>query len=204
MRQYLGVFAAMNMMASAVAAHAEQPDYDPAKVSDSLKALYHFGSASTTKALNANTVTLLTGTIGGTYVQFGADLASVLDDDGNLRILPIIGRGSVQGAADILFLKGVDLRIVRADTLDYLEKKGIANGIKKQFNYVTRLYNEEMQVIAPKTIKSLNELEGKTVSVDLPNGGIVISRGRYSGKFRPQRHAATKAIASVSISVRPG
>ena len=109
MRQYLGVFAAMCVMASAVAAHAEQPDHDPAKVSDSLKALYHFGSASTTKALNANTVTLLTGTIGGTYVQFGADLASVLDDDGNLRILPIIGRGSVQGAADVLFLKGVDL-----------------------------------------------------------------------------------------------
>jgi TRAP transporter TAXI family solute receptor len=175
MRQYLGVFAAMSMMASAVAAHAEQPNYDPAKVSDSLKALYHFGSASTTKALNANTVTLLTGTIGGTYVQFGADLASVLDDDGNLRILPIIGRGSVQGAADILFLKGVDLRIVRADTLDYLEKKGIANGIEKQFNYVTRLYNEEMQVIAPKTIKSLNDLEGKTVSVDLPNGGTFVT-----------------------------
>jgi TRAP transporter TAXI family solute receptor len=175
MRQYLGVFAAMSMMASGVAAHAEQPDYDPTKVSDSLKAIYHFGSASTTKALNANTVTLLTGTIGGTYVQFGADLASVLDDDGNLRILPIIGRGSVQGAADVLFLKGVDLGIVRADTLDYLEKKGIANGIKKQFNYVTRLYNEEMQVIALKTIKSLNDLEGKTVSVDLPNGGTFVT-----------------------------
>jgi len=183
------MFAAMILMASGVAAHAEplwsgrgsiqerqkQPDYDPAKVSDSLKALYHFGSASTTKAMNANTVTLLTGTIGGTYVQFGADLASVLDDDGNLRILPIIGRGSVQGAADVLFLKGVDLGIVRADTLDYLEKKGIANGIKKQFTYVTRLYNEEMQVIAPKTIKSLNDLEGKTVSVDLPNGGTFVT-----------------------------
>jgi hypothetical protein len=153
----------------------KQTNYDPAKVSDSLKALYHFGSASTTKALNANTVTLLTGTIGGTYVQFGADLASVLDDDGNLRILPIIGRGSVQGAADILFLKGVDLGIVRADTLDYFEKKGIANGIKKQFTYVTRLYNEEMQVIAPKTIKNLNDLEGKTVSVDLPNGGTFVT-----------------------------
>jgi hypothetical protein len=27
----------------------------------------------------------------------------------------------VQGVADILFLKGVDLGIVRSDTLDYLE-----------------------------------------------------------------------------------
>ena len=93
----------------------------------------------------------------------------------NLRVLPIIGRGSVQSVADILFLKGVDLGIVRADTLDYLERKGFAKDIKKQFTYVTKLYNEEMQVIAPKTIKSLNDLEGKTVSVDLPNGGTFVT-----------------------------
>jgi len=174
-RQSLRMFAAMIFMASGFAAHAEQTEYDPAKVSDSLKAVFQFGSVSTKKALNANTVTLLTGTIGGTYVQFGADLASVLDDDGKLRVLSITGRGSVQSVADILFLKGVDLGIVRADTLDYLEKKGFANDIKKQFAYVTKLYNEEMQVVAPKTIKTLNDLEGKTVSVDLPNGGTFVT-----------------------------
>jgi TRAP transporter TAXI family solute receptor len=175
MRQSLRMFAAMILMAFGFAAHAGQTEYDPAKVSDSLKAVFKFGSVSTKKALNANTVTLLTGTIGGTYVQFGADLASVLDDDGKLRVLPITGRGSVQSVADILFLKGVDLGIVRADTLDYLEKKGFANDIKKQFTYVTKLYNEEMQIIAPKTIKTLNDLEGKTVSVDLPNGGTFVT-----------------------------
>jgi TRAP transporter TAXI family solute receptor len=174
-RLYLRMFAAMILMASGFAAHAGQTEYDPAKVSDSLKAVFQFGSVSTKKAMNANTVTLLTGTIGGTYVQFGADLASVLDDDGKLRVLPITGRGSVQSVADILFLKGVDLGIVRADTLDYLEKKGFANDIKKQFTYVTKLYNEEMQVIAPKTVKTLNDLEGKTVSVDLPNGGTFVT-----------------------------
>ena len=175
MCQYLRMFTAMIMTAFSVMAHAEQVDYNPAKVSDSLKAIFQFGSVSTKKALNANTVTLLTGTIGGTYVQFGADLASILDDGGNLRVLPIVGRGSVQSVADILFLKGVDLGIVRADTLDYLEKKAFANDIKKRFTYVTKLYNEEMQVLAPKTIKSLNDLEGKTVSVDLPNGGTFVT-----------------------------
>src|ERR1700674_2853602 len=174
-RQSLRMFAAMILMASGFAAHAGQTEYDPAKVSDSLKAVFQFGSVSTKKALNANTVTLLTGTIGGTYVQFGADLASVLDDDGKLRVLPITGRGSVQSVADILFLKGVDLGIVRADTLDYLEKKGFANDIKKQFTYVTKLYNEEMHVIASKSIHNLRDLEGKTVSVDLPNGGTFVT-----------------------------
>ena len=153
----------------------KQTEYDPAKVSESLKAIFQFGSVATKQALNANTVTLMSGTIGGTYVQFGADLASVLDDGNKLRVLPIVGRGSVQSVADILFLQGVDLGIVRSDTLDYLESKGFAKDIKKQFTYVTKLYNEEMHVIASKSIRSIRDLDGKTVSVDLPNGGTFVT-----------------------------
>ncbi|BBO09037.1 TAXI family TRAP transporter solute-binding subunit [Bradyrhizobium sp. TM102] len=175
MRNAFGMALAAIMTIYASTAGAEQTEYDPAKVSDGLKAIFQFGSTSTKQALNANTVTLITGTIGGTYVQFGADLASVLDDGNKIRVLPIVGRGSVQSVADILFLQGVDLGIVRADTLDYLERKGFAKDIKKQFTYVTKLYNEEMQVIAPKSIATLKDLEGKKVSVDLPNGGTFVT-----------------------------
>jgi TRAP transporter TAXI family solute receptor len=169
----LAVFAAM--MACGFTAAADEAEYDPAKVSESLKAIFQFGSTATKQALNANTVTLISGTIGGTYVQFGADLASVLDDGNKLRVLPIVGRGSVQSVADILFLQGVDLGIVRADTLDYLERKGFAKDIKKQFTYVTKLYNEEVHVIASKSVHNLKELDGKTISVDLPNGGTFVT-----------------------------
>ena len=175
MRRLIGLALVATMMALGFAARAEQAEYDPAKVSDSLKAIFQFGSAQTKQALNQNTVTLITGTIGGTYVQIGADLASVLDDGNKLRVLPIVGRGSVQSVADILFLQGVDLGIVRSDTLDYLEKKGFAKDIKKQFTYVTKLYNEELHVIASKSIRNLKELGGKTVSVDLPNGGTFVT-----------------------------
>src|SRR6202012_2344963 len=165
----------LGLMSSGLTARAEQDEYDPAKVSDSLKAIFQFGSAQTKQALNENTVTCITGTIGGTYVQIGADLASVLDDGNNLRVLPIVGRGSVQSVADILFLQGFDIGVVRADTLDYLEHKGFAKDIKRQFTYITKLYNEEMQVIAPKSINSLRDLAGRTVSVDLPNGSTFVT-----------------------------
>jgi TRAP transporter TAXI family solute receptor len=175
MQRLLGMAIIAMMMACGFAARAEETEFDPAKVSESLKAIFQFGSVETKRALNANTVTVMSGTIGGTYVQFGADLASVLDDGNKLRVLSIVGRGSVQSVADILFLQGVDLGIVRSDTLDYLEKKGFAKDIKKQFSYVTKLYNEEMYVIASKSIRSMKELEGKTVSVDLPNGGTFVT-----------------------------
>jgi TRAP transporter TAXI family solute receptor len=175
MRRLIGMALVATMMAFGFAARAEQTEYDPAKVSDSLKAIFQFGSAATKQALNQNTVTLITGTIGGTYVQFGADLASVLDDGNKLRVLPIVGRGSVQSVADILFLQGVDIGIVRADTLDYLERKGFAKDIKKQLTYVTKLYNEEMQIIAAKSVLTLKDLEGKRVAVDLPNGSTFVT-----------------------------
>ena len=175
MRRLIGLALAATLMACGFAARAEEGVYDPARVSDSLKAIFQFGSAATKQALNANTVTLISGTIGGTYVQFGADLASVLDDGNKLRVLPIVGRGSVQSVADILFLQGVDLGIVRADTLDYLERKGFAKDIKKQFTYVTKLYNEEMQVIAPLAVRNLRDLDGKRVSVDLPDGSTFVT-----------------------------
>jgi len=175
MQRWLRLAVIAATMACGFSAAAEETQYDPAKVSDSLKAIFQFGSAATKQALNENTVTCITGTIGGTYVQVGADLASVLDDGNNLRVLPIVGRGSVQSVADILFLQGVDIGIVRGDTLDYLERKGFAKDIKKQFTYITKLYNEEMQVIAPKSIHSLRDLEGKTVSVDLPNGSTFVT-----------------------------
>src|SRR5438094_10134874 len=174
-RLFAMALVATTMSCGLSARAAEEGEFDPAKVSDSLKAIFEFGSAATKQALNANTVTLISGTIGGTYVQFGADLASVLDDGNKLRVLPIVGRGSVQSVADILFLQCVDLGIVRADTLDYLERKGFAKDIKKQFTYVTKLYNEEVQVIAPKSVQSLKDLEGKRVSVDLPNGGTFVT-----------------------------
>ena len=168
---------ALSLCGASTISMAEKGVVDPAQVSEGLKAIFSYGNAeqTTKNRLNANTITVITGTIGGTYVQFGADLASVLDDGDRLRVLPIIGRGSVQSIADVLYLRGVDLGIMRSDTLDYLEKKGYGSNLKSQLTYITKLYNEEMHVVAPKSIRKLSDLNGKTVSVDMPNGGTFVT-----------------------------
>jgi len=40
---------------------------------------------------------------------------------------------------------------------------------------VIKLYNEEMHVIGSKSVHNLKELDGKTISVDLPNGGTFVA-----------------------------
>jgi len=150
---------------------------DPGAVSDSFKTIFRYGPAKRDLAnqLNANTVTLMTGSFGSTYSQMGADLASVLDNGSDFRVLPILGRGSVQAVSDILLLKGVDAGIVRKDTLAYLERKDFANNIRNQFVYVAKMFNEEVHVLAPQMIRSMRDLDGKTVAVDLPDGSTFVT-----------------------------
>ncbi len=151
---------------------------DPGTVSDSFKTLFKYGTATKrdlANQLNANTVSLMTGSFGSTYAQVGADLASVLDNGTSLRILPVMGRGSVQAVSDILLLRGVDAGIVRKDTLSYLDRKDFAKDIRNQFVYVAKMFNEEMHVLAPRSITNMRDLDGKTVVVDLPDSSTFVT-----------------------------
>ena len=151
---------------------------DAGAVSESFKTIFKYGTATKrdlANQLNANTVSLMTGSFGSTYAQVGADLASVLDNGTALRILPVMGRGSVQAVSDILLLRGVDAGIVRKDTLSYLDRKDFAKDIRNQFVYVAKMFNEEMHVLAPRTIASMKDLDGKTVVVDLPDSSTFVT-----------------------------
>jgi len=77
--------------------------------------------------------------------------------------------------ADILLLRGVDAGIVRKDTLSYLDRKDFAKDIRNQFVYVAKMFNEEMHVLAPKSISNVRDLDGKTVVVDLPDSSTFVT-----------------------------
>ena len=69
--------------------------------------------------LNAGTVTVITAPIGGPMSIMGSDMAAVLDDGDKLRVLPILGKGSVQNLIDILRLKNIDMGFVTSDALEF-------------------------------------------------------------------------------------
>jgi len=150
---------------------------DAGSVSESFKTIFQYGTAKRDLAVktNANTVSVMTGSFGSTYAQIGADLGSVLDNGESLRVLPFLGRGSVQAVSDILLLRGVDAGIVRKDTLAYLERKDFAANMRAQFVYVTKLFNEEMHVLASQSVRSMKELDGKTVVVDQPDSSTFVT-----------------------------
>jgi TRAP-type uncharacterized transport system substrate-binding protein len=121
--------------------------------------------------MNANTVTVISGTPGGTYFRMASDLAFVLDDGDNLRILPVLGKGAGQNAYDIRFLKGIDLGFVRTDTLQQLREDKRLSNIERHITYVARLFNDELHVIASRETTDIRQLAGKKVSFDVKGSG---------------------------------
>ena len=118
---------------------------------------------SRVQQVNAGTIGVISGSITGTYSRIAADLSAVLDD-GTLRVLPILGKGSIQNITDILYLRGVDVGIVQSDVLQYIRDQGLYSDIGSRITYITKLYNEEVHLVSREDIKSVAELQGKKVN----------------------------------------
>jgi uncharacterized protein len=122
---------------------------------------------------NHGSVGVITGMEGGTYARTGADLTIL--DDGTLRVLPILGKGSLQNLSDILYLKGVDVGFVQADALTYAQQHGMFPNLTQKIRYIAKLYDEEIHILARKDITKLEDLNGQRVNVDVTGSGSAMT-----------------------------
>ena len=113
--------------------------------------------------VNAGTVGVIAGSLSSTEARISADLSEVLTEPGQLRVVTVLGRGAVQNVEDLLFLKGVDVGLISANVLDHMERRGLHKNIKRQIHYITKLYNEEVHILAAKRVSSLEQLRGQAV-----------------------------------------
>jgi TRAP transporter TAXI family solute receptor len=124
---------------------------------------------------NQGTVSVISGGVNGTYIRIASDLAAVLDAPGDLRILPIVGKGSVQNIVDLLYLRGVDVAIVQSDVLSHMTRARIHPGLAQRIRYIAKLYNEEFQLLAREPIRTVEDLRGEKVNVDVAGSGTAMT-----------------------------
>lgn len=126
--------------------------------------------------INRGTVGIIAGSVEGTYSRFAQDISNVVDQIGDVRVLAILGKGSVQNILDLLYLRGVDLAIVQSDVLEAMTMEELQVGdIREKVRYVTKLYEEEIHVVAKREFTSIKELAGKRVSIDNALSGTNIT-----------------------------
>lgn len=125
--------------------------------------------------VNDNVVTILSGNRDGDSLGVVYDLSEVLDNGDNLRVLPVVGKGSAQNVRDVLLLRGIDMGITHSNILNYYAKTGELGDIKDRITYVAKLFNEEMHIIAGPNIKTVGDLNGKTVNVGEAGSGTQLT-----------------------------
>jgi len=149
--------------------------------------------------VNEGTVTVVTGPVGGLTPMMGADLARVLDDGEKLRVLPVNGKGSVQSVVDLLYLKTIDMAFVYSDTLEFLRLQYNASNIETRLRYIAKLYDNDVYIVAPTSIKSIYDLAGKKIMAPLGVGfsaRIIFSRLKINATF-DYRTDDTQALQQV-------
>lgn len=116
--------------------------------------------------INDGTVTVITAPAGGATSIFGSDMARVLDDDRAsklLRVLPVLGKGPVRNVVDVLYLRSIDMGAVAIDVPEFYRLQYKISDITSRLRYIAKLYNNELHVIAPTSVKSIFDLEGKRI-----------------------------------------
>ena len=143
----------------------------------------NFGALS--ERLNANTVTVVSGSLNGTYLSIAHDLAAVLDEGEDFRILPLMGQDAGQNVRDVRFLKGVDLGITQANLLNAFRRSNELGPLDGKIVYIARLFSEEMHVLVrtDSAITSIEQLAGKKVNLGSVNSGTQLSARDIFGRL---------------------
>jgi TRAP-type uncharacterized transport system substrate-binding protein len=136
--------------------------------------------------MNANTVTIITAPAGGASAIFGSDIMRVLDD-GALRVIPVLGKGPMRNAVDILYLRAIDMGLVASDVPEFYKLQYKVPDIASRLRYIAKLYNNELHIIAPTSVKSIFDLNGKRITAQTDVGyysaKVIFSRLGLKAQF---------------------
>lgn len=147
----------------------------PIEVSPDLLARFE-NTADARDALNQGTISLFTGTSGGTSARIADELASALNGrDYGFRLLPTHGGGHAQNLTDLLYMQGVDSALVHTDVVAYAEEQAIYPDVTGKIAYLTEMFPEEVHLVVAEGIDNILTLRGKKVDVGRSGSGTDIT-----------------------------
>src|SRR5262249_3676939 len=124
-----------------------------------------------TERMNANTLTLVTGNPSFIFTAYGNDLAAVLNDGDELRILPVTSQGAVQNVRDVRFLRGIDLGFTVSNILGYYRRTGELGDLEDKLVYIMKISNDEVHLVTRSDIRSVEQLRGRRVNFNSKGSG---------------------------------
>ena len=125
-------------------------------------------------------VTLILGGLDSGDLSDAIDLVSTLKGE-RLRILPVAGEGAAKDVTDLLFARGIDIAVVQTDVLASLKRQAPFPGLETFLQYISKLYDEEVHILASREIHSLEDLASKPVNFGPVDSGTFLTSSAIFG-----------------------
>ncbi|MFF8321392.1 TAXI family TRAP transporter solute-binding subunit [Streptomyces bobili] len=117
-------------------------------------------------------ITFSTGTTSGVYYEYGSRLRTALAEDmPDLDVNLTASNGSQENVARVATGQA-DYTIAAADAVETYEREH--PGASARLRGVARLYDDYVQLVVPRDsdVRSVADLEGRTVATGLPRSGV--------------------------------
>ncbi|MDZ4791475.1 MAG: TAXI family TRAP transporter solute-binding subunit [Hyphomicrobiales bacterium] len=125
--------------------------------------------------VNSTVITMVADHPDSTLMKIADDLAIVISDLDSMRVVPIVGDGAAGNVRDVVFLRNIDMGLTDLATLEHLKQTGEAGfDIANEIAYIAPLFDDKIQILARRGIKTLKQLEGRRVNVGLAGSGAAI------------------------------
>src|SRR5690349_13997178 len=128
--------------------------------------------------VNENVMFLMGGQPGATFNQLANDIAVVVSDETNLRVLSVEGGAAVQNVEDVLYLRNIDMALTTQEAMNHLKANGqLGPNLEQQLTYIAPLFPNPLQILARSGAKSIRDLAGKKVNFN--------NKGSATAQFVP-------------------
>lgn len=152
----------------------------------------------------AKTIGMVTGSVNGTYIQIGRDIARVARKEG-LEIEAKPSEGSLDNIDRITSKENAAFGIVQSDVLGFLKNDPSpkVQKVAKRLRMIFPFYNEEVHILARKEITKFSDLHQKRVAVGRQRSGTWLTANnlfRIVGIKPIQQHdSPSEAIQKVLL-----
>lgn len=151
---------------------------------------------------NFNSISILVGE--PAWLNRVQGLASLLDHQQELRLLPMLGRGSVQALNDLSQLRAVDMALVNSDVIIYAQMQGLIGDPVKSYAYIAGLQKLPVALVARKQIVNLTGLAGRKIATGPAQSGSFATGELVLGNLGIPFARVAESGTSAVISLQEG
>src|SRR4249920_2102733 len=96
------------------------------------------GEVAVRERKNSWIVGIAGGLFGGTQLRQVDEMARVVQDGDNMRVMPFISQGSATNLEDLLYLRGIDVVVTQADVFEFFRKQRGTPNLEQRVHYIFR------------------------------------------------------------------